>query len=159
MTVEELLSRISSAELTEWMAYEEIVGPLDVGYRSTWGPGSSPRPSPTSTVGRRAAGSSRTTSRQVGVVVTVADAPKPRKNSWPSSGESTPPWAGPSASGRRRSHGNDSRRADGQGRGRPGESRYREGSPEDRRRLQRDGRLRRRRRRPHREGVPQGRAG
>jgi|GEM_PF-882201 len=33
MTVEELLSRISSAELTEWMAYEEIVGPLDVGYR------------------------------------------------------------------------------------------------------------------------------
>lgn len=29
MTVRELLSRISSRELTEWMAYERITGPLD----------------------------------------------------------------------------------------------------------------------------------
>ncbi|MFD3352733.1 phage tail assembly protein T [Streptomyces fradiae] len=28
MTVAELLERISSAELTEWMAYEQITGPL-----------------------------------------------------------------------------------------------------------------------------------
>lgn len=28
MTVEELLSRISSWELTEWAAYEEVAGPL-----------------------------------------------------------------------------------------------------------------------------------
>ena len=29
MTVRELLSRISARELTEWMAYERITGPLD----------------------------------------------------------------------------------------------------------------------------------
>lgn len=28
MTVEEMLARISSAELTEWMAYEQLAGPL-----------------------------------------------------------------------------------------------------------------------------------
>ncbi|KOG22003.1 phage tail assembly protein T [Streptomyces viridochromogenes] len=29
MTVRELLARITSRELTEWMAYERITGPLD----------------------------------------------------------------------------------------------------------------------------------
>lgn len=34
MTVEELLARTSSRELTEWAVYEEEVGPLDAGYRA-----------------------------------------------------------------------------------------------------------------------------
>lgn len=34
MPVRELLSRISSRELTEWMAYERLTGPLDSRLRS-----------------------------------------------------------------------------------------------------------------------------
>jgi hypothetical protein len=34
MTVEEMLARISSRELTEWAVYEEETGPLDAGYRA-----------------------------------------------------------------------------------------------------------------------------
>jgi hypothetical protein len=33
MTVAEMLSRVSSHELTEWMAYEKLTGPLDVRLR------------------------------------------------------------------------------------------------------------------------------
>lgn len=32
-TVEELLARISSKELTEWQAYEQVAGPVDIGSR------------------------------------------------------------------------------------------------------------------------------
>ncbi|WP_432118484.1 phage tail assembly protein T [Streptomyces sp. bgisy032] len=34
MTVRELLARTSSRELTEWMAYEKITGPLDTRLRT-----------------------------------------------------------------------------------------------------------------------------
>lgn len=34
MTVEEMLARISSRELTEWAVYEDETGPLDAGYRA-----------------------------------------------------------------------------------------------------------------------------
>jgi hypothetical protein len=39
MTVAEMLERVSSRELTEWAAYEQLAGPLDQGRRVDAGTG------------------------------------------------------------------------------------------------------------------------